>query len=79
MTFKAQLTTIADAGRQSFSASKFPAMVMCDPPRPSSPLFKSNGDSHNFRSRQAFPQKKPSKTRKKPYPQARNRSSDCFA
>jgi hypothetical protein len=41
--------------------------------------FKSNGDSHNFGSRQAFPQKKPPKTWKKPYPQAWNRSSDRFA
>ncbi|WP_145316595.1 MULTISPECIES: hypothetical protein [Rhizobium] len=71
MTFNAQLTTITATGVQSWIAFGFPAMISGDPLDPVLPFFpKSNGDSQNFSSRQAFPAKKPVKCAKKPYPQA---------
>ncbi|ENN87860.1 hypothetical protein RHSP_48159 [Rhizobium freirei PRF 81] len=79
MIFNARLTTIAATGVQSWIASRFPAMVSGDPLDPVLPFFpKSNGDSQNFSSRQAFPAKKPVKYAKKPYPQAQRVTINCF-
>jgi hypothetical protein len=78
MTFNVCLTTITGTGQQSWIAFGFPAMVDEGPPDPVYRFPRTNGDSYNFCSRQAFPAKKPVKIVKKPYPQAPHAGNNCF-